>query len=131
MEAHLEGFGSVADVADIKAEIYDALDADGVAILNLDQPWAELWRERISQRREDGCLFPAWTARRMSAREVLRPGPGAARTSRCASAGESRAADCPCPGATTSPMPWPPRPWPSPAGLGIDSIVPGYCQLQA
>jgi UDP-N-acetylmuramoyl-tripeptide--D-alanyl-D-alanine ligase len=48
MEAHLEGFGSVADVADIKAEIYDRLGAAGVGMLNLDQPWAPLWRERVA-----------------------------------------------------------------------------------
>ena len=48
MEAHLEGFGSVADVADIKAEIYDGLPADGVGVLDLDQPWAAQWRERIA-----------------------------------------------------------------------------------
>jgi UDP-N-acetylmuramoyl-tripeptide--D-alanyl-D-alanine ligase len=53
MEAHLEGFGSVADVADIKAEIFDALDADGFAILNLDQPWASCGVSASSQRRED------------------------------------------------------------------------------
>ncbi|WOJ98369.1 UDP-N-acetylmuramoyl-tripeptide--D-alanyl-D-alanine ligase [Congregibacter brevis] len=49
MEAHLEGFGSVADVADIKAEIYDGLSGDGFAVLNLDQPWVDLWRERIAK----------------------------------------------------------------------------------
>lgn len=48
MEAHLEGFGSVADVADIKAEIFDGLGAEGAAILNLDQPWVPLWRSRIA-----------------------------------------------------------------------------------
>lgn len=48
MEAHLEGFGSVADVADIKAEIYDGLGVNGTAILNLDQPWVPLWRRRIA-----------------------------------------------------------------------------------
>ncbi|MFK7829182.1 MAG: UDP-N-acetylmuramoyl-tripeptide--D-alanyl-D-alanine ligase [Congregibacter sp.] len=48
MEAHLDGFGSVADVAGIKAEIYDGLDSQGFAILNLDQPWVPLWRERIA-----------------------------------------------------------------------------------
>ncbi len=47
MEAHIEGFGSVAGVADIKAEIYDGLSAAGVAVLNLDEQWAELWQQRI------------------------------------------------------------------------------------
>jgi UDP-N-acetylmuramoyl-tripeptide--D-alanyl-D-alanine ligase len=52
MEAHLDGFGSVADVADIKAEIFDGLASSNagqcVAILNLDQPWVSLWRPRIA-----------------------------------------------------------------------------------
>lgn len=46
-EAHLDGFGSVADVADVKAEIYDQLGASGAGVLNLDQRWASLWKERI------------------------------------------------------------------------------------
>jgi UDP-N-acetylmuramoyl-tripeptide--D-alanyl-D-alanine ligase len=46
LPAHLEGFGSVEDVALAKGEIYDALDADGIALINADQPWAEQWRER-------------------------------------------------------------------------------------
>ncbi|WOJ94956.1 UDP-N-acetylmuramoyl-tripeptide--D-alanyl-D-alanine ligase [Congregibacter variabilis] len=49
MEAHLEGFGTVADVADIKAEIYDGLGASGTAILNLDQAWVPLWQGRIAR----------------------------------------------------------------------------------
>lgn len=48
MEAHLDGFGSVEAVADVKAEIYDGLDSSSVAILNVDGPWASLWRDRIS-----------------------------------------------------------------------------------
>lgn len=47
MEAHLDGFGSVDDVADMKAEIFDALGSSDTAILNLDEPWAELWQRRI------------------------------------------------------------------------------------
>lgn len=48
MEAHLLGFGSVEDVADIKAEIYDGLTPGDVAVLNLDSPYAPLWQERIA-----------------------------------------------------------------------------------
>lgn len=50
MEAHLDGFGSVADVADVKAEIYDGLSADGVGVISMDQPWAPMWRERVEAR---------------------------------------------------------------------------------
>lgn len=48
MEAHLEGFGSVDDVADIKAEIYDGLGAGGTGVLSLDSTYTPLWRERIA-----------------------------------------------------------------------------------
>ena len=46
MPAHLEGFGSVEDVAMAKGEIFDALGSDGVAIINAAQPWARKWRAR-------------------------------------------------------------------------------------
>ncbi len=46
MEAHLETFGSLEDVAAGKGEIFDGLDASGVAIINADQVWAEQWRAR-------------------------------------------------------------------------------------
>jgi UDP-N-acetylmuramoyl-tripeptide--D-alanyl-D-alanine ligase len=36
--AHLEYFGKVEKIADAKAEIFEGLDADGVAILPLDNP---------------------------------------------------------------------------------------------
>ncbi|CAK0760400.1 D-alanyl-D-alanine-adding enzyme [Gammaproteobacteria bacterium] len=43
--AHLEGFGSVAGVAQAKGEIYGALSTDGVAVINADDPHASLWRK--------------------------------------------------------------------------------------
>ena len=48
MAAHLEGFGSVADVAAAKGEIFDRLDGDCVAVINADQSWAPDWRERAA-----------------------------------------------------------------------------------
>lgn len=51
MPAHLDGFGSVEQVADAKAEIYDGLDGAGVAVINADQPWADSWRQRAAQAR--------------------------------------------------------------------------------
>ncbi len=41
--AHLEGFGSVDDVAEAKGEIYRGLEEGGVAIINADDPFAGLW----------------------------------------------------------------------------------------
>jgi UDP-N-acetylmuramoyl-tripeptide--D-alanyl-D-alanine ligase len=43
--AHLEGFGSIAGVAQAKGEIYQGLTDDGVAIINADDDYADLWRQ--------------------------------------------------------------------------------------
>jgi UDP-N-acetylmuramoyl-tripeptide--D-alanyl-D-alanine ligase len=49
--AHLEGFGSLEGVARAKGELFQALDADGVAVLNADDRYAALWAELIGPRR--------------------------------------------------------------------------------
>ena len=41
---HLEGFGSVAGVAKAKAEIFQGLRADGVAIINADDAFFKYWK---------------------------------------------------------------------------------------
>lgn len=43
--AHLEGFGSEEGVACAKAEIYEGLVAEGIAIINADDKYSGLWRE--------------------------------------------------------------------------------------
>ena len=43
-EAHLEGFGSVEGVAAGKAEIYHHLKKGGTAVINMESPFASLWR---------------------------------------------------------------------------------------
>ena len=43
--AHLEGFGSIAGVAQAKGEIYQGLTDDGVAIINADDDYADVWRK--------------------------------------------------------------------------------------
>lgn len=48
--AHLEGFGSVEEVANTKAEIYDALPDDGTAVLPAFDAFADYWRKRIGTR---------------------------------------------------------------------------------
>ena len=42
--AHLEGFGSLAGVAQAKGEIYNGLAANGIGIVNADDAFASLWR---------------------------------------------------------------------------------------
>lgn len=52
-EAHLAGLGSVAAVARAKGEIFSGLAQDGIAVINVDDPHAGLWRQLASQHR---CL---------------------------------------------------------------------------
>jgi UDP-N-acetylmuramoyl-tripeptide--D-alanyl-D-alanine ligase len=44
--SHLEGFGSIEGVAHAKAEIFNGLREDGVAVINGDDDFAELWLEK-------------------------------------------------------------------------------------
>ncbi len=41
--AHLEGFGSLKGVAEAKGEIYSGLTANGIAVINADDEFAEYW----------------------------------------------------------------------------------------
>ena len=49
--AHLERMGSLLGVADTKAAIYDALPADGVAVVNSDEAFAPYFLDRARGRR--------------------------------------------------------------------------------
>jgi UDP-N-acetylmuramoyl-tripeptide--D-alanyl-D-alanine ligase len=46
--AHLEGFGTVEGVARAKAEIYEYILPGGIAIINADDAFAPLWREKTA-----------------------------------------------------------------------------------
>ncbi len=48
--AHIEGLGSVETVARAKAEIFEGLDQQGIAIINADDAYAPLWRECAGSR---------------------------------------------------------------------------------
>lgn len=50
--AHLERLGSVEGVADTKAAIYDALPADGIAVINADDAFAPYFATRAHGRRQ-------------------------------------------------------------------------------
>lgn len=50
-DAHLEGFGSRAGVAAAKSEIYAGLDAAGIAIVNVDDAFADTLRRAVGERR--------------------------------------------------------------------------------
>lgn len=49
--AHLAGFGSLEGVARSKGEIFTGLPADGIAVINADDAFAELWRDLAGTRR--------------------------------------------------------------------------------
>jgi UDP-N-acetylmuramoyl-tripeptide--D-alanyl-D-alanine ligase len=44
-EAHLAGLGSIEDVARAKGEIFAGLAKDGTAVINVDDPFAGLWKK--------------------------------------------------------------------------------------
>jgi len=46
--AHLEGFGSLENIASAKAEIYNGLSENGVAVINLDDAFAPMWKDYCS-----------------------------------------------------------------------------------
>jgi UDP-N-acetylmuramoyl-tripeptide--D-alanyl-D-alanine ligase len=46
--AHLEGFGSLQNIAKAKAEIYNGLSEDGVAIINFDDEFSAYWQDCCS-----------------------------------------------------------------------------------
>lgn len=48
--AHLEGFGDLQGVAEAKGEIYEGLQPDGTAIINVDDDFADYWLNRVKQK---------------------------------------------------------------------------------
>ena len=48
--AHLEGFGDVAGVARAKGELFEALPADGIGVVNADDRFAGFWAEQLGGR---------------------------------------------------------------------------------
>ena len=47
--AHLEGFGSLENIAKAKAEIYHGLSAGGVAVINQDDAFSAFWKDYCLQ----------------------------------------------------------------------------------
>lgn len=68
MAAHLEGFGSIDNVARAKGEIFDRLGPHGTAVINADQPHAALWRARAGSARIIDFALDAPAA--VSARDI-------------------------------------------------------------
>jgi UDP-N-acetylmuramoyl-tripeptide--D-alanyl-D-alanine ligase len=55
MPAHVEGFGSIDAIAKAKGEIYESLSADGIAVINGDDYYAEQWL--IQNHHRNICIF--------------------------------------------------------------------------
>ena len=51
MAAHVEGFGSLAGVAKAKSAIYEGLSSDGVAVINIDDAFAQQFVDLNTQRK--------------------------------------------------------------------------------
>ncbi len=49
--AHLQGMGTLVEIAHEKGAIYGGLQEDGVAVINADDPHADYWRGLNAQRR--------------------------------------------------------------------------------
>ncbi|MCC2655632.1 MAG: UDP-N-acetylmuramoyl-tripeptide--D-alanyl-D-alanine ligase [Panacagrimonas sp.] len=69
-DAHLEGFGSREGVARGKGELFAGMNSDGIAVINVDDAYADLWRGLArGQRLTFGIELPAdVSARRIRAR---------------------------------------------------------------
>jgi UDP-N-acetylmuramoyl-tripeptide--D-alanyl-D-alanine ligase len=46
--AHLEGFGSIENVAKGKREIFEGLPENGIAVINLDNEWTASWQDAMA-----------------------------------------------------------------------------------
>lgn len=55
--AHIEGFGSLQGVVRAKSEIYHTLTSEGFGIVNLDDPHADFWREKLENLRSAYLTF--------------------------------------------------------------------------
>jgi len=49
--AHLDGFGDVEGVACAKGEIFQGLNADGIAVINADDAHANFWKKQVGDHR--------------------------------------------------------------------------------
>lgn len=54
--AHLEGFGSMDNIAIAKAEIYDGIVKHGTAIINLDDKYSQQWLDSCKRKADIGRI---------------------------------------------------------------------------
>jgi UDP-N-acetylmuramoyl-tripeptide--D-alanyl-D-alanine ligase len=119
--AHLERMGSLLGVADTKAAIYDALPADGVAVINADDAFAPYFAERAHGRRL--VRFGLDAAADVSARDV-RPGEDGSHFTLATPQGEAEAT-VPMPGRHNVANALAAAALALACGVGLDDIVAG------
>ena len=56
-EAHIESFGTLENTADTKGEIFNYLDNDGWAIINLDDVFSHKWIKNLKIKKTRLLLF--------------------------------------------------------------------------
>ncbi|MEM6485358.1 MAG: UDP-N-acetylmuramoyl-tripeptide--D-alanyl-D-alanine ligase [Pseudomonadota bacterium] len=128
-EAHLEGFGSVADVADIKAEIFDQLGSSGVGVVNLDQPWSATWSNRVASAGAACLDFSAEQHADVYATEVAADGP-ACMCFRLHWDGHSEEVSLPVPGSHSVSNALATAALALAAGLSFDEVVTGLSRVE-
>lgn len=57
MAAHVEGFGSLENIVQAKAEIYGGLKESGIGIVNLDDPHSSVWCRRLAELKRKTLTF--------------------------------------------------------------------------
>ena len=50
-QAHIEGFGSLENIVKAKSEIFHGLDAEGIAVINLDEAYSVNWLSENNERK--------------------------------------------------------------------------------
>ncbi|CAD5375671.1 UDP-N-acetylmuramoyl-tripeptide:D-alanyl-D-alanine ligase [Pseudomonas sp. OF001] len=86
--AHVGEFGGPEKIVEAKGEILEGLDADGVAVLNRDDPAFEVWSRRAAGRQV--LSFAMHAAADFSARELARDARGCPAFTLVGPAGEVR-----------------------------------------
>lgn len=85
---HIEGFGSLENIAKAKAEIFGGLDADGIAVVNADDPMTRLWQQQLAGKRV--IRFGRQISAEVSAKDVVLGANGCAAFTLVTPAGELR-----------------------------------------
>ncbi len=85
---HLEGFGTLENIAAAKGEIFNELEAEGIAVINMDDPLSALWQQKLAGKRV--IRFGRQMSAEVSAKDVQVNAEGCAEFTLVAPVGEIR-----------------------------------------